>query len=66
MLKANMATVDALTWPGKFGISPLFSAQSPPTGMLQPFHKWMRFKAEGFVKKPRTGAVPMGFIVTQA
>ena len=38
MLKANMAAVDALTFPELTGVTPDASGKSPPTGLLQPFH----------------------------
>ena len=38
MLKANSATVDALTLLSLPAIPPEFSAPPPPTGLLQPFH----------------------------
>jgi hypothetical protein len=69
MLKANMAAVDALTAPG-------FPVQisiwridrlgaSPPTGLLQPFHNWMRLNSGGFGNPVRFETQPLLMIVTK-
>jgi hypothetical protein len=58
MLKANMATVDALILLRMAIMPALFSAEPPPTGMLQPFHDWMRLEACGFQEEAAGGNRP--------